>query len=242
MAVIPPEEIHPGDVLITNDPWMSAGHFFRHHRTHADLPGRCADRLLRLHHPPTPIFGGYGIGAGARDIHEEGLWIPVLKLYEHGEPNAVLHKIIEHNVRTPDAIFGDLAAQRSSGKMGAQRLKRPCATATGSRTSGNWPTKSQGRFGRGDPWPISASCRPEPCAGETAFDVPGGDVITLKTAVTIDNGRGEILIDFEGSSPPSPHGINVVPAYTHAYSTFAVRSVLNPDLPNNAGQPGRRSG
>jgi N-methylhydantoinase B/oxoprolinase/acetone carboxylase alpha subunit len=57
----------------------------------------------------------------------------------------------------------------------------------------------------------------------------------LKTAVTIDAKNGEVHIDFAGSSPPSRHGINVVMAYTHAYSTFAIRSVLNPDLPNNAG-------
>ena len=43
------------------------------------------------------------------------------------------------------------------------------------------------------------------------------------------------MIDFEGSSGPSAMGINVVPAYTHAYATFAIRSTLNPDLPNNAG-------
>jgi len=57
----------------------------------------------------------------------------------------------------------------------------------------------------------------------------------LRTAVTVDAEAGEIEIDFEGSSGPSSMGINVVPAYTHAYATFAVRSSLNPDLPNNAG-------
>jgi N-methylhydantoinase B len=60
-------------------------------------------------------------------------------------------------------------------------------------------------------------------------------VITLHAAVTIDNKQGEILIDFAGSSPRSPRGVNVVLNYTHAYSTFAVRSCLNPDLPNNYG-------
>ena len=54
--------------------------------------------------------------------------------------------------------------------------------------------------------------------GETSFDVPGGEVITLKTKVTVDNEAGEIIVDFEGSSPPSKAGINVVMAYTHAYA------------------------
>jgi N-methylhydantoinase B len=53
--------------------------------------------------------------------------------------------------------------------------------------------------------------------------------------VTIDPDEGEIAIDFTGSSPQTTTGINVVLNYTHAYSTFAVRSCLNPDLPNNTG-------
>jgi N-methylhydantoinase B len=71
--------------------------------------------------------------------------------------------------------------------------------------------------------------------GESSFDVPGGDVITLKTAVTVDTKDGTITIDFAGSSGPSPYGINVVMNYTHAYSTFAIRSCLDPELPNNFG-------
>src|SRR5690606_21010978 len=65
--------------------------------------------------------------------------------------------------------------------------------------------------------------------------VPGGQIITLKTAVTVDAKAGEIIVDFTGSSPQTTTGINVVLNYTHAYSTFAVRSCLNPDLPNHTG-------
>ena len=71
--------------------------------------------------------------------------------------------------------------------------------------------------------------------GESRFDVPGGTVITLHAAVTVDPVAGDIMIDFAGSSGASAAGINVVMNYTHAYSTFAIRSCLNPDLPNNFG-------
>jgi N-methylhydantoinase B len=54
-------------------------------------------------------------------------------------------------------------------------------------------------------------------------------------AITVDPDKGEILVDYEGSSPASPWGINVVKNYTHAYTTIAVRSVLNPEIPNNHG-------
>lgn len=222
----------PGDILITNDPWLSAGHFF-------DItiltPIFRGAKLLAyigstIHHTD---IGGYGIGAGARDVHEEGLWIPPLKFYEKGQPNETLHAIIRQNVRTPDAVFGDFSAQVSSGQAAAEHLIALCE-----------------RYGLEDIEELSdevirrseeamraviRKLKPGTYHGESSFDVPGGDVITLKSAVTVDADSGTIIVDFTGSSPQTNVGINVVKNYTHAYSTFAVRSSLNPDLPNNTG-------
>ena len=225
-------QLYPGDIVITNDPWMSAGHFF-------DItvlaPIFWDARLIgyigsTIHHTD---IGGYGIGAGARDIHEEGLWIPPSKLYEAGEPNALLHDIIRHNVRTPDHVFGDLAAQVSSGRSGGERLIALCkrtGLADIEALSEEIISRSEAATRR--------AIRALPAGtwhGESRFDVPGGDIIELKAAVTIDNVAGDITIDFAGSSGASPLGINVVMNYTHAYSTFAVRSCLNPEQPNNHG-------
>jgi N-methylhydantoinase B len=224
--------IAPGDVLITNDPWLSAGHFF-------DItvltPIFHGDTVLAyigstIHHTD---IGGYGVGAGARDVHEEGLWIPPLKLYARGEPCEVLHAMIRANVRTPDAVFGDLAAQVSSGGAASDRLIGMC------RRYGlpDIEQLSDEIIGRSEAATRTAICKLEPGTyeGESRFDVPGGEVVTLKAAVTIDPVEGEIVVDFTGSSPQTSTGINVVLNYTHAYSTFAVRSCLNPDLPNNSG-------
>ena len=187
----------PGDIVITNDPWMSAGHFF-------DITVLCPifwdERLIgyigsTIHHTD---IGGYGIGAGARDIHEEGLWIPPLKFYEAGKPNAMLHDIIRRNVRTPDHVFGDLSAQVSSGRAGGERLIALCkrqgledieAVADEIIDRSEAATRKAIRALPAGTW-----------HGESRFDVPGGDVITLKAAVTIDNQLGEVTIDFAGSS------------------------------------------
>lgn len=225
-------QLVPGDVLITNDPWISAGHFF-------DItvfsPVFMDGRLIgymgsTIHHTD---IGGYGVGAGARDVHEEGLWIPPSKLYEAGEPNALLHDIIKHNVRTPDHVFGDLAAQVSSGQTGGERLAALCRRQGLPDIEGLSDEiigRSEGATRR-----AIAALPSGTWHGESRFDVPGGDIITLRAAVTVDADAGEILIDFVGSSGPSAAGINVVMNYTHAYSTFAIRSCLNPDLPNNHG-------
>jgi N-methylhydantoinase B len=222
----------PGDVVITNDPWMSAGHFF-------DITVLCpifrGEQLVgyigsTIHHTD---IGGYGIGAGARDIHEEGLWIPPAKLYEAGEPNALLHEIIGRNVRTPDNVFGDLAAQVSGGRAGGEQLIALCRRhdlQDIEHVADEIIARSEAATRR--------AIRALPAGvwhGDCRFDVPGGDVIELKAAVNIDNEAGEVLIDFAGSSGASPLGINVVMNYTHAYATFAVRSCLNPEQPNNHG-------
>jgi N-methylhydantoinase B/oxoprolinase/acetone carboxylase alpha subunit len=221
-----------GDVVITNDPWMSAGHFFDitvftpifDQGRHLGYVGST------IHHTD---IGGYGIGAGARDVHEEGLWIPPLKLYDRGEPNQTLHALIRSNVRTPDHVFGDLAAQVSAGKQGGERLVAMC------RRYGldDIEHLSDEIIRRSDDATRAAirKLKPGTYHGESRFDVPGGEVITLKTAVTIDTQAGDVTVDFTGSSGASASGINVVMNYTHAYSTFAIRSCLNPDLPNNHG-------
>ena len=232
VETFPPDGLAEGDVLVTNDPWLSAGHFFDITvLTPVFRKGRAIAFFgSTIHHTD---IGGYGVGAGARDVHEEGLWIPRAKLYEAGEPNALLHDIIRHNVRTPDEVMGDLAAQVSSGRVGAERLRILCdrhglddidaladeIISRSERAARDSIRKLEGGTYR----------------GESRFDIPGGAEIVLKCALTVDADAGDILVDFAGSSEASPHGVNVVLNYTHAYSAFAIRSTLDPDLPNNHG-------
>ena len=73
-------------------------------------------------------MGGYGIGAGARDVFEEGIWIPITKLMRAGERNDDVWNFILSNVRQPDHMAGDLHAQMASAEVGAQRLAALCDT------------------------------------------------------------------------------------------------------------------
>jgi N-methylhydantoinase B len=225
-------QLEPGDILITNDPWVGAGHFYDitvfapiFHR------GRILGFVGSTNHHTD--IGGPGVGIGALDVHEEGLWIPPLKLYEAGRPNRVLFDIIRRNVRTPELISGDLAAQVGTCRGGAEALIELChryAIADIDELSHEIITRSE--------YAMRSAIRACPAGtyfGETVFDISGGDIVTLKAALTVDAEDGEILIDFAGSSPQSAKGVNVVLNYTHAYSTFAVRSCISPDLPNNAG-------
>ncbi len=228
----PVDTLQPGDQLITNDPWLGSAHFFDvivfspifHH-----------DRMIgfigtSIHHTD---IGGYGLGAGARDVHEEGLWIPILKLYEGGKPNDTLFEIIRKNVRQPKHVVGDLAAQVSAGRTGAARIVELCEEYE----LDDLQELADAIIGRSEEVTREAirKLKPGTYHGETVFDVPGGEEVIIKATVTIDAEKGEIVTDFNGSSPPSRLGINVCLDYAMAYNAFAMHACITPDIPNNQG-------
>ena len=232
LAEYPPDELEPGDVLVTNDPYKTAGQLldvtvlcpvFRNGRVIAFFGST-------IHHTDV---GGYGIGAGARDVFEEGLWIPISKLFVRGERNRDVWRFILSNVRQPDHMAGDLHAQVASGEVGSQRLQTLCD----SHGLDDIEALADEIIERSEA-ATRASIRELPggtYSAEAELDLADGSRIMIRCAITVDPVAGEILVDYEGSSGASPSGINVVKNYTHAYTTFTVRSVLNPDLPNNHG-------
>ncbi|MES4791930.1 MAG: hydantoinase B, partial [Chloroflexota bacterium] len=183
-----------------------------------------------IHHTDV---GGYGIGAGARDVFEEGLWIPICKLMKRGARNDDVWKFILSNVREPEHMAGDLHAQMASGEIGAARLNG-LLDAHGLADIEHLADEIIVRSEEATRRAIRALPGGTYRASST-LDLADGSEIEIKVAVTVDPQKGEILVDYTGSSGASPAGINVVKNYTHAYTTFTVRSVLNPDIPNNHG-------
>ena len=94
----PIDSLDPGDTLITNDPWEASGHLF-------DLTivspvfyrGRGVAWFASTCHAVD--IGGATMGGDARSLYEEGLAIPLMKLFKAGEPNRELFEIIRANVR-----------------------------------------------------------------------------------------------------------------------------------------------
>ncbi|MFI1581522.1 hydantoinase B/oxoprolinase family protein [Embleya sp. NPDC020630] len=228
----PVDSLAPGDVLVTNDPYQTAGQLLD---VTVLVPVWRGGRVIAffgstIHHTDV---GGYGIGAGARDVFEEGLWIPISKLMVGGERNEPVWDFILANVRQPTHMAGDLHAQMASGEVGAARLKTlldAYALADIEDLGDEVIRRSEEATRR--------AIRALPGGtyeAASVLDLADGSEITIKVAVTIDAEAGEILVDYAGSSGASPFGINVVKNYTHAYTTFTLRSLLNPDVPNNAG-------
>jgi N-methylhydantoinase B len=229
LAAFPADQLAPGDVLITNDPWQTAGQInditittpiFKNGKLIALFANTCHSADI----------GGRILSAEAREVFEEGLRIPIMKLFDRGEPNKILMQIVRTNVRQPDEVIGDFYAQTSCNETGgrallemmdefhldsiddiAEEIIRRSEAAVRAEIaklpSGEWSSET---WSDGFEEPILVRCKVK-VAGE------------------------EIFIDFTGSSPQSTRGINVVLNYTHAYASFAIKAAICPDVPHNEG-------
>ena len=217
-------------MLVTNDPWMTAGQI---NDLTVATPVFRGERMIGLFASTchAPDIGGRLLSAEASDVYEEGLRLPIMKLARAGEMNEDLLALIRANVRTPRETVGDLYAQAAANDVGARSLLR-CLDDLGPRGPRG------GR--RGDPPPL----RDRDARGDRASSRDGryeavgysdghGERIELRLAAIIDG--DEITLDFAGSSPQSEHGINVVLNYTHAYASFALKAAIAPGVPHNDG-------
>ncbi|MFQ5858148.1 MAG: hydantoinase B/oxoprolinase family protein [Anaerolineae bacterium] len=229
LAAFPPETLAPGDVLITNDPWMTAGQInditittpiFKDGRLVALFANTCHSADI----------GGRILSAEAREVYEEGLRLPMMKLFDRGRPNEILLQIVRANVRQPDEVVGDFHAQAACNDSGGRAL-----------------LEMMDEFGLDSIDPVAEEIirRSEAAVRAHIRELSDGEwhsetwsdgfeepiVIQCKLRVAGD----EIFIDFTGSSPQSRRGINVVLNYTHAYASFAVKAAIYPDVPHNEG-------
>src|SRR5262249_8236765 len=109
----PITDLAPGDVLITNDPWIGTGHL---NDMTAISPICLGSTVLgfAVTAAHLPSIGGRVYGAEATDIFEEGLHLPPLRLYRAGVRNDDLVRIIRTNSRMPTETVGDLEAYRAA--------------------------------------------------------------------------------------------------------------------------------
>ena len=229
LTVFPAETLQPGDVLITNDPQQTSGHL---HDITVITPVFLDDRLVGYFGNCCHVLdiGGIGLSTDGRSMFEEGLLIPITKLYAQGEPNQQLIDIIAANVRAPEPVLGDIHAQVAGNDVGAARL-----------------VEFMSSFGLDNLEPLADEIigRSERAMRDAIAALPDGDYSHAVTSdgyeepvvlkATIRKRRDSIEVDWAGSSPASRRGINVVLNYTHAYTTYALKCALAPDVPNNEG-------
>jgi N-methylhydantoinase B len=229
LAAFPPHKLLPGDVLITNDPWQTAGQInditittpiFRHGKLVALFANTCHSADI----------GGRILSAEAREVFEEGLRIPIMKLFDRGDPNQILMQIVRSNVRQPDEVIGDFYAQTACNETGGRAL---------SEMMDEFALESIDEVAEEIIRRSEAAVRAEIAklpSGEWSHETwSDGFETPIVVRSTVRVAGDEIFIDFTGSSPQSSRGINVVLNYTHAYASFAIKAAICPDVPHNEG-------
>ncbi|HYB74434.1 MAG TPA: hydantoinase B/oxoprolinase family protein [Candidatus Sulfotelmatobacter sp.] len=229
LEAFPLDTLRPGDALVTNDPWKTASQL---NDITVITPAFLGDRPVAFFGNTCHALdiGGRGLAADAREVFEEGLFIPVMKLYEGGRPNESLLALLRANVRAPEEVLGDVHAQVVANEVGGQELLAFLR-----------------EFGLEDIEALADAivARSEAAMRERIAALPDGEYryelacdgfdepIRLRAAVTIRGDR--LAVDYAGSSPQVAQGINVAFNYTHAYTTYALKCAISPDVPNNEG-------
>jgi N-methylhydantoinase B/oxoprolinase/acetone carboxylase alpha subunit len=232
LRVYPAATLAPGDVLICNDPWFGAGHtpdiyiatpIFRG----ADL---VAYAVNAAHHIDV---GGRVYCPESREVFEEGVMVPVSKLYRAGEPNDELLRLLQRNARLPDKLMGDLRAQMAANWVGAQRVlglleDRDLDGLDDLADQIIEHTEASMRA-------AIAEVPDGVFTHEVQLERPEPSGEFLKIAVQVTKAGDGITIDFTGSSRQVDRPINCVYNFTYAYTVFAIKSALHPHIPNNEG-------
>lgn len=225
----PPDKLKPGDVLMTNDPWLATGHvpdvtmvtpvFYR---------GKLVAFAGCTAHMPD--MGGRLRSPDSTTAYEEGLRIPPSKFMIEGRPNEQLLDIITANVRVSSLVTGDLMAQATTNSIIAAQL-----------------VEVLNEYGLPDLEDLSETIqsRSEEAMCSAISQIPNGsysDTITvdgfdkpLNISCRIDVAGDRIHVDYAGTSPQLRRGLNAVLNYTYAYTVYPLKCILNPNIPNNQG-------
>jgi N-methylhydantoinase B len=251
----------PGDVAILNDPYLGGTHLpditmvspvFVDVREPfglslcASVQSEAADRTKpqanedqlafyvasRAHHADV---GGMSPGSMplATEIYQEGLIIPPLKLYQAGERNEAVWRLILRNVRTPQERQGDLSAQLAAHKVGARRAQEIVARygLEGTLRYGAALISYAERLTR-------AAIAQMPDGVYTFKDAMDDDGLSegpLPLCVTVTISGDEMHFDFSASAPATRGSINAVRAIVESAVYYVVRCLIGKAVPTNAG-------
>ena len=226
----PVSSMQPGDVFLTNDPWMCAGHLpdiavvtpvFYQGKVVA-FAGNIAN---------TSDIGGSLDAKNVRDSYEEGIFFPICKLYHQGEPNELVFDMFRWNVRAPDMVLTDLEAQVAANAAGCERV----VAFLEEYALPDLEDLSAAIRGRSQEAMRAAIA--EMADGEYTNEVfTDGMGAPLKIAVKLKVEGDAISVDYAGSSPQIDHGgINCTMIYSLGHTLYTLACLLTPEVPVNEG-------
>lgn len=224
---IGPENIFEGDVYITNDPWKGTGHL---HDFTVVSPSFRNGALVGYFACTAHVVdvGGRGFGPDANEVYEEGIFVPIMKFAERGKVNKDLVNILHNNVRESHQVVGDVYSLAACNEIGHRRLMDMMEEFE----LADLETLGEFIFKRSYDATIERIAALPKGSYSNTMRVDGyGSPIDI--AVRLDVAEDYILADFEGTSSPSPKGINCPVIYSAAYACYGMKCSIAPEIPNN---------
>jgi N-methylhydantoinase B len=230
--------LEPGDVVVTNDPYISGTHL---NDVMVLKPVYYRGVLVALvankaHHVDMGGSVPGSIGGGVRSLVEEGLVIPPVKLVSRGRLRRDILALLEANVRTPRYLKGDLMAQLAALNTGEKRILELAERYGIEALIEAWDEMLgyTERYVRRriaelvEKYNVEGSYR-----AVDYLELSDGSL--AKIAVSVEFGRDSVRVDFSGTDPQVDEPLNAVYGVTVAATTFALKSVIDPELPMNQG-------
>ena len=231
-----PEGLHPGDLIITNDPYVGGG-------THLNdvvciSPIFYQEELVgfgavRSHWIDLGGKVPFSQMSDATEIFQEGLLFPIIKLYERGVRNEALYEVIRANVRIPDSVAGDLQSQVAACRIAERRLVEIV------ERYGLPQFDEAVRFVMDNSeQQMRAAIRAIPDGvyhGEDFADAAGPDGPPIRVYVTVTKEADTITFDFTGSDPATASSFNQGWGALLSCCRAMLKSITTPQDPTNDG-------
>ena len=232
----PLDEISEGDIFAANDPHEGGG-------THLPdvsiaMPVFADGQLLGFvcniaHHADIGGMSPGSMAGGMKDIYQEGLRIPVVKLFKNGKLDQDIFDILLLNVRVREERRGDYNAQFSALHLAARRLIEMINKYSSNVIKNVFDEIIDRTYER----MLSAiALIPDGVYRfEDVMDDDGRDAVNVPINLTATIKGKSALFDFEGTSPQTPGNINIPLHGTKAAVCYVLKAMLDSDIPNNQG-------
>ncbi len=234
------EDFKPGDIFVSNDPYVAGGSHLPD--VNLSMPVFVDGELLCFmcniaHHADIGGMAPGSMSGGMSEIYQEGLRIPPIRLFKDGALIEDVLDLLLLNARVPEERRGDYLAQIASCKLGERRIVEFAAVHGRQRLIQAFDeiiARTEARMLAAIRQVPPGTYRFEDVMDDDGF---GARNIPIKVAVTAGDpaGNGRIVCDFTGSSPVVRGNINVPYRALQSSVVYALRALLDPDVPSNQG-------
>lgn len=230
------DKLEPGDVLISNDPYSAGGQhlpdiYIIKPLFHDGV--LCGYAATMAHHSDVGGIAPGSVAIYSKEIFQEGLCLPMLKLYEKGQPSRAIFSIIERNTRLPIQVIGDLKAQLAACNAGErgylgllEKFGRGELAGYLQALQDDAEIRMRGAIRK---------LRKGSFTNVDYIDGVGDAPQRLQIAVTVQIVDDEVVLDFSGTSAQIEAAINCPVTMVNSAAYCAIRCIVQDDIPNCEG-------